>query len=1234
MIDRGHYFEATAEHVNQLTDNECVDLFYQMLKADAEEIGIPVTSVYTGLDSVPDGGVDASVDLEPPSGGHLIVGSYPSYQIKAGKSFKPWNNAEIEKELFGKREHGVKRLGRQTERCFANRRTYILVCMKVKLNAQQRDDAIESLRQAVRTYGLPDPDVRVWGQDQVLAALNMFPYLAIRVNNRSTSGVMSHDIWNAKYERKPIVKEREQEDFVKKLCMELKDDNPVHVNVCGEVGIGKTLLLLETTRDPSLSQFVVYCTSVKSFSDHLLPALRQTNSMRVIPVIDNCDPYQIWDEVKNMNPRIRLVTISNECKKMPDMRWLEVPRLSDNGIQNILLGYVDDSVLAYCLSLQCGGIPKIAHDVGLDAQQNPDDMFGSGFLSHAFERYIRLGDEPGSSRAQQRERVLLVLSLFKKFGYGRDFQKEADFVFNLVHTLDGSIHRADFNEAIRALIERKIVYGDGVMCLSHKMLRTWLWVRFWETHGHDFDVVGVARNLPGPLRGWFLDMFEYVSHSNEAKVAVKRTFEESGALHSPDELKTVIGSKLFHAASRADPGFALLHLEEVMCRWTQEDLQNFTTGRQSVIDGLERIMFEPSLFEKGGRLLRRFAEAESETGHYNATEAFCNMFSLDPGYMSNTKSPPSYRMPLLRETLCDQDEKRRDLGLKACRAALQVNYSSMSNQAHGDLDLDIKGWVPSTVRQYQEPYLNVIELLHEKTATFPPNERRAGAQIIFDCSRSLLRTFPGIADRVIEELSDIRDDIGDENMLREILGVIEFDSGGLDSDAISKLERLRDDIVGSSYSDLMNRYVKMDPRVDPIGQEYEESKRAKIQDLARKSLDATILGPHLDWLVTNDAKCGNLFGYELSLLDDKEALLPEILEAQRNSGENGSGFFLGGYMAGIFKTDRDKWNRAMTNISEDSRLIRFFVEISRSGITDEIGMLLLDLVRQGMLPARRLSTLSFGLANRPSPEVAGQWLKTMIESRQPEAVAGALRMYYSFFVRKRKEIVDADLALSILTHDTILGNASASPNCPAIDWIYWKEIALMLIEQDPEKSIQLARRILESVDGIKTMLYRDQMMNVLDQISIGSPNETWDVVAQYINPPLDKRGRAISKWLRGGMLGLGGSFLARVESKKIFAWIDHDTPKRAPLMARYVPPQLQSDNCLVKELLKRYGQDDSVQEALLANFLTGNVSYSELQDNKKARDVALVCMESEGDANVNRWLGTYVARLDKLIENV
>ena len=61
--DRSRYFEATAEDVNRLTDNECMDLFYEMLKADAVGIGIPVTAISVSQDSVPDGGIDASVDL-------------------------------------------------------------------------------------------------------------------------------------------------------------------------------------------------------------------------------------------------------------------------------------------------------------------------------------------------------------------------------------------------------------------------------------------------------------------------------------------------------------------------------------------------------------------------------------------------------------------------------------------------------------------------------------------------------------------------------------------------------------------------------------------------------------------------------------------------------------------------------------------------------------------------------------------------------------------------------------------------------------------------------------------------------------------------------------------------------------------------------------------------------------------------------------------------------------------
>ena len=224
------------------------------------------------------------------------------------------------------------------------------------------------------------------------------------------------------------------------------------------------------------------------------------------------------------------------------------------------------------------------------------------------------------------------------------------------------------------------------------------------------------------------------------------------------------------------------------------------------------------------------------------------------------------------------------------------------------------------------------------------------------------------------------------------------------------------------------------------------------------------------------------------------------------------------------------------------------------------------------------------------------------------------------------------IALASTTHNALLAKGDPAPDGAAANWIYWKEIALRLIEQSPEKSMLLCKKILESVDGIETIMNRHHMMNVLDKIAAGSPDEVWDVAARYIDQPLDKSGRAISKWMRGGMLGLGGSFLSLVDHKKIFDWIDHDPRKRAPHMAHCVPPQLQGGDCLARELLKRYGRDDVVQEALLANFLTREASYSELQDYKKEKDRILRYKKSEDNVTVNRWLDAYVAVLDKWIE--
>lgn len=127
----------------------------------------------------------------------------------------------------------------------------------------------------------------------------------------------------------------------------------------------------------------------------------------------------------------------------------------------------------------------------------------------------------------------------------------------------------------------------------------------------------------------------------------------------------------------------------------------FKPQEPAVINGLERIVFERELFTRGGVLLRSLAEAENEDFSNNATGLFAGLFSLGHGYVSLTKASPTTRIRLLKETLCSENESRRNLGLKACESALQsMHFIRPSGLSGDELRLDQKGWAPKTYGEW------------------------------------------------------------------------------------------------------------------------------------------------------------------------------------------------------------------------------------------------------------------------------------------------------------------------------------------------------------------------------------------------------------------------------------------------------------------------------------------------------------------------------------------------------
>jgi len=1233
-------FSITSEHINRISDEDCVELFGELLHANARQLKIPISKVSFTWETRADAGIDASVEDGISEEGDLIVDSETFYQIKSGTSFKPQQPAVIKTELLGTKDEKVENLGAEVQRCFKRNGTYVLVCMKKTLTTDEKNESEENLKTVFTNCGISNPKVKVWGQDKIIGVISLLPSLALRISGRDRAIFLSHKDWAIGDDMtKTLVIGKEQEEFIKTIRESLvNDSDAIHLNVHGETGVGKTRLIFESTKVPFLEPLVVYVSNPKNFKDsYLMSDILRDETYPVILIIDECqfdDRLYIWEKLKNLGSRIKLITIYNEYDRTQGTtKQIEVPILDDEHISKIIQMYYDDPIIANQLASLCGGIPRYAHVVGLDAKNNPNEMLrGISDTGNMFARHLNYGDDPASNWVKQRKRILLTIALFKKFGFGNNFKDEMNAVHKLIFKLDNSITLGIFQEHVEQLRKRKILQAEDTLYITPKGFHLWLWMKWWEDYESSFDFEELVTGLPRQLQAWFFEMFEYAANSDVTKSIVTGLFSTGGLLSDAKAIKTGLGAKFFQTLTSIDPKYATEHLEKTMGTWSYKELKEFKTGRREIIYGLERIIFEPELFTRGGVLLRNLAEAENEQWSNNATGLFTGLFSLGPGYVSLTKASPTTRIPLLKETLCSESESRRELGLKACESALQAMHFTRASGLSGDeLRIDQKGWIPKSYKEWGDAYKEIIDLMIEKIKTFPKKDQRKGTSIIFGNVRSILHALPHTGEYIVDKLYEIKDFADKETSLRSIIDILEFDKGQLDPTIKSRLEDLQNELTGTDYSSLMKRYVGMDIMMDLAKKNREEERIEKIQELAKESLDVSKLKPELEWLVTFDAKYGYVFGQELGKLDESNSLLSTILDAQRNTGDTGSGFFLSGYLLKIFEDDKEKWNKILIEISQDEKLVRFFSELAwRSGITNEMGQLVLDLIKTNKIQTNELGQFVLGgVVNKLSAEIVTKWIEYMLQTNDQKVIYNAINLYNSFFVHRQKKSLDPELTLRLLTNGVFMGNETIQTYDTMVDY-YWKEIGLLFIKQHPQKSLELADKILESMGSASSIVsLHSQALEVLDKISSDFPNETWELVTKYIDLPFDERGFAIIKWMRGGIFGSSHSFLDSVDFQKISDWIDHDPHKRAAYIIEHAKPELKKDNSLARELLVKYGEGESVQKSLAANFFTGGFSGSGSVYYQKRKDEILAYKETEDNENVRNWIDFYVKCLDE-----
>ena len=1242
-------YTVTNDDLRRLDASEAVALLSNLLWAEATRLGIPISKVHISANvSIPDAGVDADISHQT-AAGDLIRAGRTAYQVKSGDSFQPQREAAIRRELFGDKKPCKPNLKRRIRECLNENGTYVLVCTGV--DPVDRSLAEDHLRRFFAACDYTNPRCEVWVQNQLRGFLTKYPSIALDVNGHDAGALRGYPNWAGDADMGFLFQRGAKQDgFISDLQTALRAaGNATHVHVRGAAGIGKTRLVFEAVQPIDLRPLVLYTNRPAELlnGEFMATLTREDNQYAVILVVDECSENfrtQIWNRLRSRGQRIKLVSIFNQFEDFSGGSILDAPLLEREKIVQIIESYNIPRDQAERFANMCSGSPRVAHVVGLNLQLNPDDLTKSPGTIDVWGRFVAGIDDPNSDHVKDAIVVLRYLALFKRFGYGDPVVAEAKSVSALIEKDHKHITWGKFREIVSALRKRKILQGETTLYISPELFHIWLWGEWWNIYGEGFELASFAEEFASTLLPWFLEMFKYAEQSQVAKKVVRRLLGPSGPFQAGEFLASRLGGGFFLALTDVDPEQALACLQRTVGGWSQTQLLEFRDGRRGVIHALERIAIWKESFCGAAQLLLKLAEAENETWANNATGVFAGLFSPGPGEVAPTEASPMDRFPILAEALFSESDAKRAVALKACDAALETQrFTRMVGAEHQGFKPKPELWTPRTYGEIYSAYREVWNLLRGRLAALPAEQNAQAARILLSkggaiASRTnlgplVLETWREILAARLTTKADI---------LGELFSLLRFCRSELTPEIITAVEEFRDELVGNDFASHLKRYVGMDLLGDALDEESRptDGRDRKIRALAEQCVtQPELLGRELAWLVTDEAKTGYLFGYELAKLDTNNSFLGPICDAQRKPTPNSSSFFLSGYMRAIFETNVDTWEHLLDQFSYDDQIRIHVPELTwRSGMTDRAAVRILQLAQTGQMEVGRFGMFCFGSVIKELSEgVFRQWAEFLVEKpdvRCATVLVNLLHIYYldGKWVRK----LPGDLALRALSHDAFFRK---DEHFRTMDDYYWAEVGTAFVSGNPTESLKLAQIIISHFgeEGTIVGAYHSKAHKVLMEITRQNAREVWQLVSERLGPPIDTRAFRLKSWLHGDTFSPGGEngVLPLIPLDDVWKWVDANPNERAWYLATFVPKQLfhsAERPCLAREVLIRYGGDDRVRRNLMANFSTEGWSGSASFHYQQKKQCLLKFRDEETDSNVKLWIDEYAGDLESRIE--
>ncbi|WP_143420653.1 hypothetical protein [Halorubrum ezzemoulense] len=889
------------------------------------------------------------------------------------------------------------------------------------------------------------------------------------------------------------------------------------------------------------------------------------------------------------------------------------------------------------------GYPEIALKIARNLEDTDDIP----------DNILELGDDPlidrliGTNEMDRQEeqatkRVLEALSLFEKVEWKTEdgeVSEEAKWVAEFVG-FDSREQDHLFREIVKTQQERGILDGDYYLRVTPLPLATHLLGTWIEKHGKE-ELEDLFDDIPPDMQQRFGIRIPYMSsfRAGENWISDKLTYDDTFYRNDGAVLKTDWGSQLFRQFAEAAPREAIQPLEHFFEARTREDLLQFSTGRRNIITSLQYIAVWRDTFSRAAHLLLQLAEAENEEYANNATGIFTGLFSPGIGKLAPTEAPPNSRVPVLKDVLQSDSKRRQEIGVEAAKSALRGQ-----NKITKTVGPEYQGarhtpdlWQPDTWQGLFDYYRDVWSLLHDSLTNLDPQQRSEGVNVLTGSVRELAKLHPEISEEIRETLRDLSetDWVDDGEIIRATVELLHYEG-----ETLAEVEEERqawDDfltqLTEESFQGKIQRYIGLSLIAD------REIIDQKVEDIAVEAIsNPEKLEEQIPWLVT--AKPNNMrafeLGEELSKLDRHQTHLSTIFSEFREIGEDRGIGFISGYLSSLAEQDEQRREQMLDQIQGSDELQPYLMDIIRlSGVTEQDINRIVSLFRTGDISGEDLRGFETGGVSRSiDSDTFADLTEMIVDSEDPQDVLTFLPVLFHYYVfPDNSPPLPEQPTRELLTHPAFV-EPMESVNVRQGLSHDWKEVAVEYLNQNPGRAETMLDAAITAFGERESVVgHSIELKELLNYLLAEHPEQTWERIIDVLDER-DERMIPLQMWLSGEAVHIDEIPLKQVPSDWIWDWIEQNVEENAVTAAMIVPSNLyhsDTEVCLGRELLKRYGHREEVRSTFTGNY--GTESWmgptSEHYDKKKKQLEEF--RDQEDNENVLLWVNNRISEFEDKI---